>query len=164
MFIFKATYVFEKIVDITPEFMKRKRIKGVILDLDNTLTTHNNPIVPQSSLEWINSMKAAGIKLMIVSNNKAPRVTPFAEQLGIDFVSEGKKPLTFGYNKAIKKMGLEKANVAAVGDQIFTDIMGSNLCGIRSFFVFPIEPETSLPFRLKRAVEKPLLPKKFTEE
>ena len=61
-------------------------------------------------------------------------------------------------------MGLEKANAAAVGDQIFTDIMGSNLCGIRSFFVFPIEPETSLPFRLKRAVEKPLLPKKFTEE
>lgn len=164
MFIFKPTYVFDKIVDITPEFMKRKRIKGVILDLDNTLTTHNNPIVPQSSMEWINSMKAAGIKLMIVSNNKAPRVTPFAEQLGIDFVSEGKKPLTFGYNKAIKKMGLEKANVAAVGDQIFTDIMGSNLCGIRSFFVFPIEPETSLPFRLKRAVEKPLLPKKFTEE
>ena len=164
MFIFKPTYVFDKIVDITPEFMKRKRIKGVILDLDNTLTTHNNPIVPQSSLEWINSMKAAGIKLMIVSNNKAPRVTPFAEQLGIDFVSEGKKPLTFGYNKAIKKMGLEKANAAAVGDQIFTDIMGSNLCGIRSFFVFPIEPETSLPFRLKRAVEKPLLPKKFTEE
>ena len=164
MFIFKPTYVFDKIVDITPEFMKRKRIKGVILDLDNTLTTHNNPIVPQSSMEWINSMKAAGIKLMIVSNNKAPRVTPFAEQLGIDFVSEGKKPLTFGYNRAIKKMGLEKANVAAVGDQIFTDIMGSNLCGIRSFFVFPIEPETSLPFRLKRAVEKPLLPKKFTEE
>ncbi len=164
MFIFKPTYVFDKIVDITPEFMKKKRIKGVILDLDNTLTTHNNPIVPQSSMEWINSMKAAGIKLMIVSNNKAPRVTPFAEQLGIDFVSEGKKPLTFGYNKAIKKMGLEKANAAAVGDQIFTDIMGSNLCGIRSFFVFPIEPETSLPFRLKRAVEKPLLPKKFTEE
>ena len=164
MFIFKPTYVFDKIVDITPGFMKRKRIKGVILDLDNTLTTHNNPIVPQSSLEWINGMKAAGIKLMIVSNNKAPRVTPFAEQLGIDFVSEGKKPLTFGYNKAIKKMGLEKANVAAVGDQIFTDIMGSNLCGIRSFFVFPIGPETSLPFRLKRAVEKPLLPKKFTEE
>ena len=164
MFIFKPTYVFDKIVDITPEFMKRKRIKGVILDLDNTLTTHNNPIVPQSSMEWINSMKAAGIKLMIVSNNNAPRVQPFADQLGIDFVSNGKKPLTFGYNRAVRKMGLEKANVAAVGDQIFTDIMGSNLCGIRSFFVFPIEPETSLPFRLKRAVEKPLLPKKYTEE
>ena len=164
MFVFKPTYVFDKIVDITPEFMKRKRIKGVILDLDNTLTTHNNPIVPQSSLDWINAMKAAGIKLMIVSNNNAPRVRPFAEQLGIDFVSNGMKPLTKGYNRAVKKMGIEKANAAAIGDQIFTDIMGSNLCGIRSFFVFPIEPEKSLPFRIKRAVEKPLLPKNFTEE
>ena len=56
------------------------------------------------------------------------------------------------------KVGLEKADVAAVGDQIFTDITGSNLCGIRSIFVFPIKPEESLPFRFKRAVEKPLLP------
>ena len=162
MFIFEPTYVFDKIVDITPGFMKREHIKGVILDLDNTLTTHNNPVVPASSLEWINGMKAAGIKLMIVSNNHAPRVQPFAQQLGIDFVCEGKKPLTFGYNRAVKLMGLEKKHVAAVGDQIFTDILGSNLCAIRSFFVFPIEPETSLPFRFKRAVEKPLLPKHFT--
>ncbi len=158
MFIFKPTYVFDKVVDIRPEFLRKKHIKGLILDLDNTLTTHNNPIVPESSLAWIADMKAAGIKLMIVSNNHAPRVEPFAEQLGIEFVSEGKKPLTFGYNRAVKKMGLEKADVAAVGDQIFTDITGSNLCGIRSIFVFPIKPEESLPFRFKRALEKPLLP------
>ena len=81
---------------------------------------------------------------MIVSNNHAPRVTPFARQLELDFVSEGKKPLTFGYTKAIEKLGLEKKNVAAVGDQIFTDVLGSNLKGIRSIFVFPIEPEKRL--------------------
>ncbi|MGN0623078.1 MAG: YqeG family HAD IIIA-type phosphatase, partial [Oscillospiraceae bacterium] len=101
-----------------------------------------------------------GIKLMIVSNNHEPRVTPFAKQLGLDFVCEGAKPLTIGYTKAMKKMGLDKKNVAAVGDQIFTDVLGSNLKGIRSIFVFPIEPETSLPFRFKRACEKPFLPKK----
>ena len=159
LFFFKPTYVFDKVTDITPDFLKKKHIEGLLLDLDNTLTTHNNPVVPQSSLDWINSMKAAGIKLMIVSNNHAPRVTPFAEQLGIDFESRGAKPLTFGYSRAIKRMGLESRSVAAVGDQIFTDVMGSNLKGIRSIFVFPIKPEESLPFRLKRAVEKPLLPK-----
>ena len=67
--------------------------------------------------------------------------------------------LTFGYTKAIAKLGLNKKNVAAVGDQIFTDVLGSNLKGIRSIFVFPIEPETSLPFRFKRTCEKPFLPK-----
>lgn len=158
-FIFKPTYVFDKVPDITPEFLKKKHIEGLLLDLDNTLTTHNNPVVPQSSLEWIGLMKANGIKLMIVSNNHAPRVTPFAQQLGLDFECEGAKPLTFGYSRAIKRMGLDKRNVAAVGDQIFTDVMGSNLKGIRSIFVFPIKPEESLPFRIKRACEKPFLPK-----
>lgn len=158
--MFKPTYVFDKVGEITPEFLHKKQIKGLLLDLDNTLTTHNNPVPPQSSLDWLDEMRAAGIKLMIVSNNHAPRVTPFAEQLGLDFVSEGKKPLTFGYTRAIKRLGLEKRNVAAVGDQIFTDVLGSNLKGIRSIFVFPIEPETSLPFRFKRAIEKAFLPKK----
>ena len=147
--MFKPTYVFDKVGEITPDFLAKKHIKGLLLDLDNTLTTHNNPVPPQSSLDWLAKMKAAGIKLMIVSNNHAPRVKPFAEQLELDFVPEGKKPLTFGYTKAIAKLGLNKKNVAAVGDQIFTDVLGSNLKGIRSIFVFPIEPETSLPFRFK---------------
>ncbi|EXM39383.1 MAG: YqeG family HAD IIIA-type phosphatase [Ruminococcus sp.] len=159
IFFFKPTYVFDKVKDITPDFLKKHGIKGLLLDLDNTLTTHNNPVVPQSSLDWIELMKQNGVKLMIVSNNHAPRVTPFAQQLGIDFECEGAKPLTFGYSRAIKRLGLKKSEVAAVGDQIFTDIMGSNLKGIRSFFVFPIKPEESLPFRFKRACEKPFLPK-----
>lgn len=161
--MFKPTYVFDKAGSITPEFLHKKKIKGLILDLDNTLTTHNNPVPPQSSLDWLDCMRAAGIKLMIVSNNHAPRVKPFAEKLGVDFVSEGKKPLTFGYTKAIRKMGLKKENVATVGDQIFTDIMGANLKGIRSFFVFPIEPETGFWFRVKRKIEKAFLPKSFTK-
>lgn len=155
---FKPTYVFDKVGEITPEFLHKKKIKALLLDLDNTLTTHNNPIVPDSSLEWINKMKSAGIKLMIVSNNHAPRVEPFAGQLDIDFESEGKKPLTFGYTRALERLGVDKKNAAAVGDQIFTDVLGSNLKGIRSIFVFPIQPETSLPFRFKRACEKPFLP------
>ena len=158
IFFFKPTYVFDKVNDITAEFLQKKHIKGLMLDLDNTLTTHNNPIVPQSSLDWIESMKTAGISLMIVSNNHAPRVTPFAQQLGIDFVCEGAKPLTIGYSRAINRMGLKRKDVAAVGDQIFTDVLGSNLKGVRSIFVFPIKPEESLPFRFKRAVEKPFLP------
>jgi hypothetical protein len=158
--LFKPTYVFDKVGDITPEFLKKEGIKGLILDLDNTLTTHNNPVPPQSSLDWLDRMKGAGIKLIIVSNNHPPRVEPFAKQLGLDYEAEGKKPLTFGYTRGIRRLGLPKKNVAAVGDQIFTDVLGSNLKGIRSLFVFPIEYETSLPFRFKRACEKPFLPKK----
>lgn len=158
--LFKPTYVFNDVTEITADFLYAHNIKGLILDLDNTLTTHNNPTPPQSSLDWIDKMKKSGIKMMIVSNNSAERVTPFAKALGLHFVPNGKKPLTFGYTQAIKEMGIHKKNIAAVGDQIFTDILGSSLKGIRSLFVFPIEPETSLPFRFKRACEKPFLPKR----
>lgn len=158
--LFKPTYVFNNVTEITADFLNKHNIKGLILDLDNTLTTHNNPTPPQSSLDWLDKIKKSGIKMMIVSNNSAERVTPFAKALGLHFVPNGKKPLTFGYTQAIKEMGIHKKSIAAVGDQIFTDILGSNLKGIRSLFVFPIEPETSLPFRFKRACEKPFLPKR----
>lgn len=158
--IFKPTYVFDKVTDITPAFLKKKHIKGIVLDVDNTLTTHNNPVPPQSSMDWLASVKNAGIKLIIVSNNKPPRVVPFAKVLELDCVANGRKPLTYGINEAVRRLGFEKRDIAAIGDQIFTDIMGANLAGIRSCFVFPIEPETSLPFRFKRTLEKPLLPSK----
>lgn len=158
--LFKPTYVFNNVTEITVDFLNKHNIKGLLLDLDNTLTTHNNPVPPQSSLDWLDRMKESGIKMMIVSNNSSERVQPFAKALGLHFVPNGKKPLTFGYTQAIKEMGINKKNTAAVGDQIFTDILGSKLKGIRSLFVFPIEPETSLPFRFKRACEKPFLPKR----
>ncbi len=158
--LFKPTYVFNNVTEITVDFLNKHNIKGLLLDLDNTLTTHNNPVPPQSSLDWLERMKESGIKMMIVSNNSSERVQPFAKALGLHFVPNGKKPLTFGYTQAIKEMGINKKNTAAVGDQIFTDILGSKLKGIRSLFVFPIEPETSLPFRFKRACEKPFLPKR----
>lgn len=156
--IFRPTYVFYDITGITPKFLKRKHIKGIVLDIDNTLTTHNNPVPPQSSMDWLASVKKAGIKLIIVSNNKPPRVERFAQLLELEYVANGRKPLTYGINEAVKRLGFEKCDIAAIGDQIFTDIMGANLAGIRSCFVYPLEPETSLPFRFKRTIEKPLLP------
>ena len=156
--IFRPTYVFNDITGITPKFLKRKHIKGIVLDIDNTLTTHNNPVPPQSSMDWLARVKKAGIKLIIVSNNKPPRVEPFAQLLDLEYVANGRKPLTYGINEAVRRMGFEKCDIAAIGDQIFTDIMGANLAGIRSCFVYPLELETSLPFRFKRTIEKPLLP------
>lgn len=161
MAIFKPTYALRSITEITPAALKKRGIKALILDVDNTLTTHNNPTPAEGVPEWIEEMKSAGIKLLIVSNNNAERVTPFAEMLGLHFVPNGAKPLPMGFLRAVKELGVPKNRIAAVGDQIFTDIFGANLAGVRSIFVYPIEPETSLPFRFKRTVEKPLLPKRY---
>lgn len=160
----KPDYVFESIADIPLAFFKEEGIDALILDLDNTLTTHNNPIPDPRRLDWFTKAKYSGLKMIIVSNNHPERVKPFAEFLGLDFVPEGGKPLPRGYNEACRRLGIEKMRIAAVGDQVFTDVMGCKTAGIRSIFVFPIEYETGFWFRVKRALEKPLLPKKRRKE
>ncbi len=159
--LFKSTAAFRKTTDITPQILKKLNIEGLILDLDNTLTTHDNPRPAEGVLDWISLMKKSGIKLMIVSNNHAPRVKPFADMLGLEFVSEGKKPLTNGFREAERRMGLPRERLAAVGDQIYTDVLGANLAGIKMLYVVPIEHEKTTFFKVKRKLEKPFLPKKF---
>jgi HAD superfamily phosphatase (TIGR01668 family) len=156
--MFSPWAVFESAWDISPEFLEKHHIKAILLDIDNTLSAHcGEKPFPEVSA-WLSKLKAAGVKIILVSNNHEPRIKPFAEKLGLPFVTDAKKPLPVGYGKALARFNIKKREAAAIGDQIFTDILGANLAGIKSIFVFPKVPESSLPFRFKRAVEKPLLP------
>lgn len=159
--LFTITAAFYRVTEITPDVLRKMGIRGLILDLDNTLTTHDNPVPAEGVLDWIALMKKSGIKLMIVSNNHPPRVKPFADMLGLPFVSEGRKPLTKGFTEAMRRMRLEKKQLAAVGDQIYTDVLGANLFGVKMLYVTPIEHEKTTFFKVKRRLEKPFLPKKL---
>lgn len=161
---FGITAAFRRVTEITPDILKKLGIRGLILDLDNTLTTHDNPVPGEGVLDWLDVMKKNNISLMIVSNNHPPRVKPFADMLGLEFVSEGKKPLTKGFREATDKMGLPKKYIAAVGDQIFTDVLGAGLFGVKMLYVDPIEHEKTTFFKVKRKCEKPFLPKKYYNE
>ena len=136
----------------------------MLLDIDNTLTTHDNPVPAPGVEAWVAGMQAAGISLCLVSNNHPPRVAPFAERLGLDFVCEGKKPLTKGYREAVEKMGLSRKEVAAVGDQIFTDVLGANLFRCPVSLCSPWRWKRRSFFKFKRRMEIPFLPKKIYEE
>lgn len=159
-------FAFRRTVDITPVFLKKHGIKGLILDVDNTLTTHDNPVPAKGIVRWLEDMKNNGIKLIIVSNNHAERVRPFADPLGLDFVSDSGKPLKRGYTAAMKKMGLAPDETAAVGDQLFTDVWGANFSKIKMIYVEPmeLEPKSKRFIRFKRVLEKPFLPKKFVDD
>lgn len=104
-------------------------------------------------LAWLEKMRAHGIRLVIVSNNNDRRIRPFAEQLGLAYTANALKPLVFGFRRTAKKMGLSGRQIAVVGDQIFTDILGGNRFGAVTILVEPLQPETGLFFRLKRRLE-----------
>lgn len=155
--IFYPTIDVRGVCDITLELLGRLGVRALILDVDNTLTTHDNPVPSQGVREWLAEMGQAGIPMMIVSNNHYERVKPFAQLLGLPFVEDGRKPLSSGMSRAAQSMGVSPREIAVVGDQIFTDILGGNLFGAKTILVQPIELEDKPFFKCKRFLEKGVL-------
>ena len=152
--LLKPNIKLDKITDINLDILKKYNLKALILDVDNTLSTHHGQILTEGLENWLVYMKENGIKLTVLSNSNKNRVKPFAEKIGLDFISLGLKPLPFGFVRAIKALGTKRKETAIVGDQIFTDILGGNFVGLKTILLTPIKPETSLRFRMKRKVEK----------
>lgn len=155
--MFSPDFVFEKVTDIQPEFLKEKGICALVLDVDNTLSIHGSQTPFEGVQDWIVGMKNADISLILASNNFKRRVSPFARRLGLNFISMSCKPFSLGISKALKNFGFQKSEVAIVGDQIYTDILGGNLAGIHSILVQPIEAERGILFRIKRIMERPVI-------
>lgn len=157
MSIFTPSHRYKRVAGISPAALRAAGIRGILLDVDNTLSPHNAPTPEPDAVQWLRELAQSGIAVMIVSNNHAPRVAPFAARLGLPYVSRGAKPLPVGFRRAQRMLGLPRAALAVVGDQLFTDILGGNLAGMTTWLVDPICPETGWFFRLKRALERPLL-------
>ncbi|SJN21588.1 Hydrolase, HAD subfamily IIIA [Marinilactibacillus psychrotolerans 42ea] len=150
---FKPTWMVNSIYQITPEQLKRKNIKTVLTDLDNTLIAWNNPEATEETLEWIERMKASGINVVIISNNKAKRVSKVATILELEFIPNAMKPFQKGFKQAQEKFNLSKDELLMVGDQIITDIKGANHAGIRSVLVKPILNSDAWNTRFNRMIE-----------
>ena len=150
---FRPKIKLNKVTDISLDLLSKYNINSLILDVDNTLSTHHGQVLTDGLEDWLKLMKENGIKLTVLSNSNSKRLEPFAKKIGLDYISLGLKPLPFGYIRALKRLNSNKNQTAIVGDQIFTDIVGGNVVGINTILLTPIKPETSLRFRMKRKVE-----------
>lgn len=158
MSLFFPTIYRRCITDVTAADLRRLGAQAVLLDVDNTLTTHDAPDLTEVVKGWLAQMQTAGFSLLIVSNNSAERVAPFAEKIGLSFYAHARKPLPFGFRAAAKQAGVHRKKCVVIGDQIFTDILGANLAGIPCVLLEPIQLETKQKFIVfKRKIEKPML-------
>lgn len=143
--------------DITAELLEKKGIRGLILDIDNTLVPNHVADADEKAVEWIGKMKAAGYKLCIVSNASRKRVVRFNDRLQLNAVHRAMKPGTRAFLKAARLMGFENGKIAVVGDQIFTDVYGGNRAGMFTILVHPIDKREGKLVRFKRIFEKRIL-------
>ena len=148
---------FSGITAISSEYLRSHGIRALVLDIDNTLALHDDPALPPDIAAWLAARKAEGILLAVSSNNAEERVAPFARRIGVQWVSKAHKPAPEGCRRAQALFGVPKQQMALIGDQLFTDILGARLFGIRALLVRPLAPDHIWYIRLKRVLEKPLL-------
>lgn len=150
---FYPSHAVDSIVNITTKLLDKNNIKGLVLDIDNTLVPNHVTEADERAISWIEGIKAAGFKICIVSNASKKRVIKFNEKLKLYAVHRALKPSTRAFVKAAKMMGLKNKNIAIVGDQIFTDIFGGNRIGMYTILVKPIDIVEGKLVRFKRILE-----------
>ena len=130
--------------------------RGIIFDIDNTLVPHGAP-ADERACKLFAHLKELGYQCMLLSNNKEPRVKMFNDAVYVSYIFKAGKSKTANYKKAMEQMGTTTENTLFVGDQIFTDVYGANLAGIRTILVKPIHPKEEIQIVLKRYLEKIVL-------
>ncbi len=134
----RPDWVFDDFTEVTAEFLSSLGVKLLLTDLDFTLAPKKVAEPDAAVHAWLNSLRGAGVDVVILSNNRNPRrVRRFCEGLGIDYVGHAQKPYKFGYRRAMQRHGRAAAETAMLGDKLLTDCLGAHRTGIPMLMVEP---------------------------
>ncbi len=161
-FSMTAKAFFNSKFDIDFDKLYNMGIRGIFFDIDNTLEEYSAPEPLPETRDFINQLREKGFKVGVVSNAKRERTEMFCGDILPDRVWKAGKPLSKGFKQICKKFGLRPNEVAMVGDQLYTDILGGNIFGAYTILVKPINQEIEPPFvAFKRFLEKPFLRRNY---
>ncbi len=147
------------VLDIDLNLLKRKGIKYLVIDIDNTIVKWGRFEVEHEIIEWLKKVKMLGFEICLVSNNRKNRVKKIEEILGIPTVYNAKKPLKYGFLKAadILHKGMKNEKTAVIGDQFLTDVLGAKRLKLFAILVKPLDKNEFFVTKINRLVEKFIL-------
>jgi len=151
--LLRPNLIVNSLHDIELDGLKKIGIRGVIFDLDNTIIPWNSPDMQPEITEWINGLLAEGFKICLLSNNMTQRVQTIAAIFGVPYVPKAYKPAKTGFRRAMAKMRLTSNQVAVVGDQLFTDVLGGNRLGLFTVWVKPLSSKEFIGTKITRKLE-----------
>ena len=131
-------YRARSVADISPAFLKARGIRLLMLDFDNTLIPYTTNTPTAEVAAWLERMKASEIRICVVSNSRKDRVKIFCEAWGIPCITRALKPLSRGIRQCLEQFDIPAEHSALAGDQVYTDTLGGNLCGVTTILVRPI--------------------------
>ena len=136
---FLPCVIADNITDLTEERLHEWGVRLLMMDFDNTIVPYTTNEPTEEVHNWLKRMKKSDIQLCVVSNSKKERVLVFCRKYGIDCITHAKKPFSKGIRECLERYQLPETECALVGDQIYTDTLGANCCGVRSVLVKAID-------------------------
>jgi uncharacterized protein len=148
----------DSVLSLDPQRLRAIGVASLLLDVDCTLKRYREPAPPPATRRWLESLRAEGFGMCLISNGRSTRLRDLAALLDVPLVCKACKPFPYACKAAMRRLAFDPRSTAMVGDQIFADVMAGRLAGIRSILVRPIHPEEEPWFtRLKRPWERIVL-------
>lgn len=148
--------IMDRYADLTPEYLQDKGITLLLSDLDFTLAPKSVSRPDEDLRRWIGALSQAGIRLVIVSNNRSGRrVREFCEDLGVAYQGRAGKPSTRGLRSAMERFGVDRTHTAMLGDKLLTDMLAANRAGVLALMVEPVGGAVTPWQRVLHALQEP---------
>ncbi|HDZ86401.1 MAG TPA: YqeG family HAD IIIA-type phosphatase [Actinobacteria bacterium] len=148
---------YDSIYDIQIEDLVGKGIKGLIIDLDNTLIPRDKTATPDKLMSWLKNLEKHGLRICVVSNNLRSRGNEISNKIKQPVISMAKKPSRAAFKKALEILDTPIDKTVVVGDQIFTDVFGGNRMGLKTILVVPLNGREFFATYFVRIVERFIL-------
>lgn len=153
----RPDYCFTRAEHISLDWLRERGIRGVLLDIDNTITMWERHKVPDGELAWLHSLRDGGLGLRFLSNGLPHKLAAVVTQTGVDHVlGRPMKPLAHAFRRGLAEMQLEPHEALMIGDSVFTDIVGANRVGLWTCLVDPLSPVDFLGSKFWRMLETAL--------
>ena len=147
----------DALTDITPELLRSRNIRLLMLDFDNTIVPYTTNVPTEEMEIWLTKMNdLEDIQLCIVSNSKKDRVPKFCRERNMGVITHANKPFTKGIKECLAKYNVPASEAALVGDQIYTDTLGANSAGVTSILVKAIDNH-NFWLKARHVLEKPFI-------
>ncbi|NLL18862.1 MAG: YqeG family HAD IIIA-type phosphatase [Clostridia bacterium] len=155
--LLKPNLYVARLENIPLEQLTQKGIRGLIIDLDNTITEWNSFEIQDKVMDWFKLLPKYGLQPCLVSNNNRGRVKRVADLLEVPFIHKAGKPRRKAFRKGVEALNLKPEEVAVIGDQVFTDVLGGNRSELLTILVVPLSTREFIGTRFMRRLEKLVL-------
>lgn len=126
------------VLEITPDLLVEHNLKGVVFDVDETLVPMGRSEASDELCQRIRELQAVATVWLVSNNISETRIGSIAKSLELPYIFFAAKPFRRKLWRAVSAMDLPVAQVAMVGDRLFTDVLAGNRMGMYTILVEPM--------------------------